>query len=127
MRAFTEHRPALFELLYDSIKQLGLELYSQIDALLVELRNEKKESIAEKKSADEPRTSHDVGESISAGTAPHEVILPPALKAFTTRNNQPKRLLRSLETVSYIRNQLRNLEKKRKPVPAEPEKPKETV
>jgi hypothetical protein len=120
-----EQRPALFEILYDSIKQLGLQLHQQIESLLEELIREKKESTKTTETPTDHLQEREASQKpSSSSSSAHEVTLPPALKAFTARNNQPKKLLKSLESISYIRNQLQVLEKRRKP-PAPPVQEKE--
>uniref|UniRef100_A0A915ELL0 HECT-type E3 ubiquitin transferase n=1 Tax=Ditylenchus dipsaci TaxID=166011 RepID=A0A915ELL0_9BILA len=99
LRTMPSQRPAVFTMLYTTVKDQGMKLQEEIKTLLDELAQLKIKKLAL------------VGETTTKGRDG-----PPAsnLKAFTSRNSQPKKFLKSLETISFLRNQLKLAEKRKR-------------
>lgn len=128
MRAFPSERADVFGMLYDKIKEQGMQLFEKIKVLLDELQQDmdkrKLRSIdsvehMDETAAGDPRPSTSATAATKEDTASDITLQLPTLKEFSARNNQPRRLLKSLETVSYIRNQLKQMERRRRQGPTE--------
>lgn len=137
MRAFPGERSDVFAMLYDKIKEQGLQLYEKIETLLCELkqdmearklRSDSTEQMDETQAVAPVASSSTSTAAVAKEEAASDITLQlPTLKEFSARNNQPKKLLKSLETVSYIRNQLKQIERRRRQVAAEPKEPEKSV
>lgn len=133
LRILPSQRSVIFTMLYKTVKEQGKLLEEDIRALLVELEQLKKNEAMSKTDGKltslKPNVSQHVGSvastSDAAGTcaslsSPTEVAATAdaqqlvTLKAFSARNSQPKKFLKSLETISYLRNQLKQSERRKR-------------
>lgn len=105
LRILPNQRSVIFSMLFDTVKNQGMRLNNEINQLLEELAVLK----ITKQATLEPFTSTET--AIEKDTSklnkltkdiPESDLQLPTLKKFTSRNSQPKKFLKSLETISYI-------------------------
>ncbi|KAI1715517.1 HECT-domain (ubiquitin-transferase) domain-containing protein [Ditylenchus destructor] len=123
LRIMPNQRPTLFKMLYDNVKEQGLHLQEDIKTLLDELAQLKIKKLAlasdinstEPQIIQKPTTSTEaLATSVGESAVKDGDALPlSTLKAFTSRNSQSRKFLKSLETISFLRNQLKLAERRR--------------
>lgn len=120
LRILPAQRSAIFSMLYKIVKEQGKLLETDINKLLVELEDVKKSKMFDWEKA---KKKSEIDENILIpGTKEFTASLMfctgdlhlNTLRDFTKRNSQPKKFLKSLETISYLRNQLKIAEKRKR-------------
>lgn len=127
LRILPAQRSAIFSMLYKIVKEQGKLLEADINKLLSELNGVKKSKKFDWEKAKKK------SETIDNDKVCNKNVLIPGTKEFTAslmfctgdlhlntlrdftkRNSQPKKFLKSLETISYLRNQLKLAEKRKR-------------
>jgi hypothetical protein len=106
--AFPSLRYSIFVILYDIVRNQGNKLAGMLKQLRAAFEDEEKMQTDETpKDSNEPGTSNE-------GDNKESVKELPSLKVLSSKRNSPKQMLRSLNVVSYVRNQLVELYKRRR-------------
>lgn len=106
LRILPIQRPVIFAMLFGTVKDQGKKLNQEINQLLEELALLKLNKRASLENlAETPKTSTIVDNDTSKLNKlkiPESDLQLATLKKFTSRNSQPKKFLKSLETISYL-------------------------
>ncbi|KAI6200655.1 HECT-type E3 ubiquitin transferase [Aphelenchoides besseyi] len=115
--AFPSLRFSIFAILFDVVREQGIRLTQLLEELRDCLNNEKRADQSEDSTMEVVEKRIPQKLSILAGSSQNmeatlDVVTTRSLR--TSKRNQPKQLLRSLNIVSYLRNQLTEMYKRRK-------------
>lgn len=105
LRFLPNQRSFIFSMLFDTVKVQGMRLNTEINELLEELAVLKLSKQIYLESSTSTKTVIDKDSSGSNKTKKNITesdFQLPTLKKFTARNSQPKKFLKSLETISYL-------------------------
>lgn len=106
--AFPSLRYSIFVILYDIVRSQGVKLAGMLKQLRQAFEDEEKMQTDETlKDSNKPGTSKE-------GESTETVRELPSLKVLSSKRNSPKQMLRSLNVVSFVRNQLVELYKRRR-------------
>lgn len=122
LRILPSQRSTIFSMLYKIVKEQGKLLERDINNLLIELEDVKKSKIFDSKKSkidtDDQKLIPGTKEFTASLIFCTGELHLNTLRNFTKRNSQPKKFLKSLETISYLRNQLKVAEKRKRSSPS---------